>query len=221
VTVAAIEPALPDTPPPADLAPQSFAADLYDSLAPAASHDADYAWALLILCNAIGVMFQLVDDWVRDTQAGPGWSPLLDLNRCPSDALGWLGQFNGSRIPTGLTDAQQRAFIKDASAFRRGTPAAMIAAVQATLTGTQTVTLVERDGDPYYLTVQTIASETPDQAKTHAAILSQKPGGIVLGTFTPAVGVQTWATFQTKAADWSGEETKYTIWSNGLWAVPN
>jgi hypothetical protein len=210
---------MPDVDPPADLTPDAFSGDLYDSLAPVAAVDDDYAWALLILCNAIGTMYQMVDDWVRDQPEGPGWSLLLDLNRCPPEALAWLGQFVGVRIPVGLTDAQQRAWILSMPGFKRGTPAAMIAAVQATLTGTKTVTLVERDGDPYALTVKTIPAETPNQTQTTNAILSQKPAGLTLGTAS-ATGTQTWATLKTKNATWAIEVSKYTIWSNALWAIP-
>ena len=205
--------------PPAGLQPSSFAAALYDSMAPVAMQDSQHAWSLLILCNAIGQMYQLVDDWVRDQPAGPGWSLLLDLNRCPLIALGWLGQFVGVRIPAGLTDAQQRAWIASTPGFKRGTPAAMIAAVQATLTGTKSVTLVERDGDPYNLTVKTLTGETPNQTATSNAIASQKPAGIVLGAYTPAA-TQTWATMKTKNATWAAEQTKYTNWSNTLWNIP-
>jgi hypothetical protein len=209
----------PPTPPPVPpgLTPQAFAADLYQALAPLTAQEPYNGFSLLILCNAIGVMFQMVDDWVRDQPQGPGWSLLLDINRCPTEALGWLGQFVGVRIPGSLTDAQQRAWILSMIGFRRGTPAAMIAAVQATLTGTKTVTLVERDGDPYALTVKTIAGETTPA--TSAAILSQKPAGITLGT-TGTGGVQTWGTLKTRNATWAVELGKYGNWSNALFAIP-
>jgi len=204
---------------PAGLQPSSFAATLYDSMAPLAAQDSIYNWSLLILCNAIGQMYQLVDDWVRDQPAGLGWTILLDLNRCPTYALAWLGQFVGVRIPAGLTDAQQRAWILSTPGWKRGTPAAMVAAVQATLTGTKSVTLVERDGDPYNLTVKTLTAETPNPTATANAIASQKPAGLVLGTYTPAA-TQTWATMKTKNTTWAAEQTKYTIWSNTLWNLP-
>ena len=169
-----------DVLPPTSLLPDTFAARLYAMLEPLAQLDADAGWSLLILVNALGGHFQEVEDWVRDTPQGPGWSALLDLTRAPSEALGWLGQFAGVRIPDGLTDAQQRAWIKSTTGFWRGTLSALVGAAQHTLTGTQTVLFRERDGDPYALTVLTYASETPDVAATEAAILAQKPAGIVL-----------------------------------------
>src|SRR5215471_3803868 len=85
--------------PPADLAPATFAGRLYDMLEPLAEQDPQAGWSLLILCNAIGTAYQLVEDLVRDTAAGPGWSSLMDVARCPYDALPWLAQFAGVRIP--------------------------------------------------------------------------------------------------------------------------
>jgi hypothetical protein len=201
--------------PPADLLPESFANDLYESVGPVAREDPVFLWSLLILCNAIGVMYQLVDEWVRDTEEGPGWSLLVDLDRCPPGALDWLGQFVGVRLPGGLTPEEKRIWIKDASGFRRGTVKAMIAAVQLTLTGEQSVSLIERDGDPYYLTVAYDPAESPDQGRTMQAILSQKPAGLVLGT-RPA-GIQTWDEFKARQPTWAGEMTIYDDWQEALW----
>lgn len=177
-------------PPPADLTPESFAERLYVALAPVASQDPSVGWALLIYCNAIGQMYQLLDDLMRDSPEGPGWSGLMDLERCPDVALPWLGQFVGARIPIGLSDADQRAWVAGTSGWKRGTAASMIEGARATLTGSQRLIFRERDGaawgDPqkpevaYHLTAYSYATETPDPALTLSALLAQKPGGIVL-----------------------------------------
>jgi hypothetical protein len=70
-----------DFDPPDALVPESFAARMYVALAPLAQQDPQSAWSLLTLCNAIGTMFQLLDDFVRDSPDGPGWSALMDVNR--------------------------------------------------------------------------------------------------------------------------------------------
>jgi hypothetical protein len=57
----------------------------------------------------------------------------------------------------------------------------MQAAVAATLTGSQSVSVLERvGGDPYALTVVVRTSETPDSAATLAAAMTQKPIGLIL-----------------------------------------
>jgi Phage tail protein (Tail_P2_I) len=169
----------PPTPPP-DLAPDSFAARLYAALGPLAQRDPEAAWSLLIYVNAIGTMFQVLDVYVRDTPEGPGWSPLLDLDRCPAEALPYLAQFVGVRLLPGATEEESRARIASTDGFKRGTPAAMRGAAIDTLTGAKRVVFRERYGDPYALDVLTFTSETPDPAMTLRALVSQKPGGIVL-----------------------------------------
>jgi len=132
--------AAPLVDPPSTLIPETFAARLYGMLAPLAQWDAGNAWSLLILCNAIGVQFQLVEEWVRDTPDGaPGWSLLVDLERCPPEALAWLAQFVGVRLVPGASEDQNRARIASTDGFRRGTRDALIGAARATLTGAGTV----------------------------------------------------------------------------------
>jgi hypothetical protein len=177
--------------PPAELAPDTFAGRLYDMLEPLAEQDPVAGWSLLILCNAIGTGYQLVEDLVRDTPDGPGWSALMDADRCPYEALPWLAQFAGVRIPAGLVDdADRRAWVESTDGFNRGTRDALIGAAKATLTGAQRLVFRERDGAAhgypaapevaYVLTVYSYATETPDPTATLNALLAQKPGGIVL-----------------------------------------
>lgn len=206
--------AQPRDDPPAALTPDTFAGRLYDALAPLASLDPDNAWSLLILCNAIGTMFQEVEDIVRDSPDGPGWSELMDLNRCPPEALGWLGQFAGVRIPPYLTEAQQRAWVAGTDGFHRGTVASMIASCQATLTGTKTVLFRERVGGPttapayaYYLSVFTYTAETPNPAATQAALLAQKPGGLVL--VYQAITGQTYQSLKTGYATYNAVKAAF------------
>jgi len=154
---------------------------LYAALDPLAWLDEDYGWALAILTGSVGSMFDEVDGLARDTPEGVGWSSVLDLYRCPDAWLPWLGQFVGALVPVGATADAARAQIAGLSGFGRGRREAIIAAAQATLTGNKTVYLQERyGGDAYILAVRTIASETPSAAATQAAVLSQKPGGLVL-----------------------------------------
>jgi hypothetical protein len=177
--------------PPDELLPEAFAARLYGMLAPLAQQDFDAAWSLLILVNAIGGMYELVEEWVRDTPDGVGWSLLVDLDRCPPEALPWLGQFVGVRIPPALSsDADKRDWVASTDGFNRGTRDALIGAAKATLTGQQRLIFRERDGaawgdpDPpdvaYHLTTYSYATETPNPTATLNALLAQKPGGIVL-----------------------------------------
>lgn len=103
---------------------------------------------------------------------------LYDVERTPHPA--WLGQLGGVVVPRGATLEQARDLVRSQRASRRGTPAAIIAAARSALTGTRTVTLRERDGSPWRLTLVTYAAETPDPARVLAAVAQEKPAGIVL-----------------------------------------
>jgi hypothetical protein len=154
---------------------------LRERTAPLAPDDADYDYAHAKLCEAIMVMFAQVGDvWDPPDPAPPG-APLLDPELTPDWALPWTAQLVGVRLPAGATPDQARALIIGTSAWQRGTPAAIKLAAALFLTNTRTVFFRERDaGDPYALEVVTLASETPDPAQVEAAILTQKPAGIVL-----------------------------------------
>jgi hypothetical protein len=141
-------------------------------------------WWLLQVCESIMGRLQPIEDIVRDTDDGPGWSPVMDVNRAPSDWLGWLAQFAGKTLKQGLTDLAQRARIASTDGIDRGKPGAIVGAAQQLLTGAKTVYLVERNGSAWRLGVTTNAGETPNPDKVRTAILEQKPGGIVLATAT-------------------------------------
>jgi hypothetical protein len=169
----------------------SFAQDLYESIEPLAYADADNNYALAEYCVAIGEMFQIVEDLGRDQIIDdvqyPGWSVIMDIDRAPTDALGWLAQFVGVRTRTGLNDKDQRDRIKSTAGWSRGTVSALQGAISTYLTGTKTFVFRERyDRDnptidaPYYLDIVTYTAETPNPAAALQALMAQKPAGIIL-----------------------------------------
>lgn len=192
------------------------AEEIYARVAPLATDDAQYGWGMLTLCIALGLMRQPVATLVRDTADGdPGWSIILDIDRCPTYALPWLAQCVGARIPTGTDDATARQIIRAEQSFTRGRPASIVATIQRTLTGTRTVYMTERaDGDPYKLRVRTFDTETSSPAATQALIVAaQKPGGIVLDYGTVAAG--TYGHVATAEASYTRVQADYVTY-NGV-----
>lgn len=159
--------------------------ELYAALGPWARRDTESeSYRLLELCEAIGQLQQPVEDVARDTDDGPGWSIIVDLDRAPAEWLPFLAQFNGSRAKPGLDAAAQRDLIRHADGIQRGTPSAMRNAplpYLVTEAAAPYIGFYERiEGSAYRLGVVTLTAETPDPAAVEAAIRAQKPGGIVL-----------------------------------------
>jgi len=163
--------------------PESFTQSLVDQLEPMFYADPVNGNALLIYLTGLGnELFQEVQDWSSDTDLGqPGYSILLDATRVPDEAIAYLAQFVGVQVTKGMSYADQRTQLVGLANWKRGTVAAIQAAPLPFLTGSQTVIVKERfNNNPYALEVMTYASETTDQNKVLAALISQKPAGLVL-----------------------------------------
>jgi hypothetical protein len=154
---------------------------IYQRVAPLAFADEQLGWALLILCGGLGKPHDLVHELVSDDADGdPGWSALLDPDRCPAQLLPFLAQCVGERIPAGETEEAARERCRTPQGMVRGTNAAIRAAAQRTLTGTKTVQILERTSSAYTLTVITLTAETPDPDRTERDLLAAKPAGLIL-----------------------------------------
>lgn len=158
-------------------------------------------------------------DLVRDRDEGPGWSILFDPDRAPSNALPYLAQFVGVELSNNMTDLERREAIKNPSGWRRGTPEALVDAVARTLTDTRKVIVIERhEGSAYKLWVRTLVVETPDEDATVAAILSQKPLGIVL-TYQSITGLS-WFDVDSENADWATVNATYDDLEEMVFTTP-
>jgi hypothetical protein len=119
--------------------------------------DKDDSGELLAWIAGIGEMMQVIDSVAADQvmpdgSVAPGWSQVLDIDRCPTYALPWLGQFVGARIPTGLRDDQMRWMILNSPGWGRGAVDSIAAAANLFLRSGFTATITERlGGDAYAL----------------------------------------------------------------------
>jgi hypothetical protein len=199
----------------------TVAADMYEALAPVAWDDANQGYALLHYVTAYSMGLETPDLYVRDTpELGlPGWGILLDVDNAPAEALGWLGQFVGVTLIPGQTEDEHRVRISNTDGFKRGKPSSIRSAAAKHLTGTKTVIFRERYDitdplvdSPGHLTIFTFAPETPDAALVEAAILEQKPAGIILH-YEVRDGMD-WATLVADTPLWSDVVTDYTSWAD-------
>lgn len=161
---------------------------IYNEISPIAYGDAANDYVLAHFCEGWTKAMILLESVVRDTDAGPGWSSVMDPNTAPSIFLDWLAQFVGVKIVMGESEVSKRTRINAMEGLRRGGPDAIKAAVQRTLTGTKAVLFNEREGgNAWKLGIATLTSETPSTADTISAILTQKPAAITLD-YTAAAG---------------------------------
>lgn len=162
--------------------PDTFAQSLVKLLQPMMYDDANHGNALAVYLGALGDnLFQEIEDWASDTDLGqPGYSLLLDADRVPDKAIPWLAQFVGVTITKGLPAADQRSQLKGLTNWKRGTVDALQAAPLPYLTGSKTVIIKERFTGAYNFEVITYTSETPDSASVLAALIAQKPAGLIM-----------------------------------------
>lgn len=194
---------------------------LYGYHAPIAQEDGSLNWDLLLWLETFGIWLQRVDDYIRDTDDGPGWSLVVDVDRCPEEALPYLAQFAGVSL-VGVSDpVAQRDKVRDRPNLKRGRPASILSAAQTHLTGAKTVLMQERfDDNAYQLLIRTFADETPDEAVTLADILTQKPGGIVLDYDTLAGTSPSWALLTATYANWTAVSTAFSTWQEVIDNTP-
>lgn len=197
----------------------SLGRTLFDALAPLnVDADGEENADLLAWCAAVCGPAEPIWDRLQETEDRPPWALLFDADECPAYALPWLSQFVGVRIEDQWSEEEIRAAIKNPSGWKRGTPEAIRLAARATLTGSKSVSIFERDGDAYNLTVRTLTSETPDEAATEAAILRQKPIGLLLDY--QAIAGQTWADVVSNHADWDEVTDTYATWEQMVATPP-
>lgn len=136
------------------------------------------------------------------------WETLLDPNETPAEALAYLAQFVGVRPRPSWSEADLRSSISHPEGFRRGTRPTVLEAAKRTLTGTQSLFVIERvNGDPDAAFIRSFTGETPSAATTKAAIEDALPYGIVLDydVFTG----QTFATLDAAYASFNAVDAAY------------
>lgn len=94
----------------------------------------------------------------RAVDGRPGWAAVFDPDTCPDYALVWLAQLVGVKLDQRLSVPAQRAQIRERPYIRRGQPESIRGAARPWLLSGD-VTLIERDGGAYLLTVQYDAAQ--------------------------------------------------------------
>lgn len=185
-----------------------FAQQILNSLQPWLAHDP--AGVLQNLLQAYAAIAEQVFDIVQDVGSPDapatfqaGWSTLLDPDNCPAQFIPYGAQFVGVQIPPSTAPATARALWKAHAGFQRGTPAAIIAAAQLYLTGSQSVLLLERQGSSgplaaYEFVLQVRPEQVVSATQLQAAVDAVRPAGV------------TWTLVQTDGITWGAETHTWT-----------
>lgn len=163
---------------------------LYTDLEPVMRGDGEStSWAGLKFVESLARRLDDVEVLARDVGETPGWAVVLQSATAPVNYLEWLAQFVGVSWGSTPTEADRRARIAAREGQARGTKAAMESAIKSTLTEPKQVFITEKwGGDHYALRVVTFTAQTPSEPATRAAILRQKPAGLILTYDVVAAG---------------------------------
>ncbi len=114
------------------------------------------------------------------SETARGWAGAFDLATTPDPR--WLGKATGTDVPADLDQESAREFIQHRAHWRRGTTAALAAAISSRLQGSRRVDIYERDGSPWRVRIRVQSGDLGDAtlADLAAAAAPQKPVGIVL-----------------------------------------
>ena len=114
--------------------------------------------------GGIGELFQEVEDYARDTPAGPGWSGLVDVERAPLKGLPWLAQFVGVQLDFDDTDEGLRQQVRGHDRWGRGTPLSIIGPASHWIPGGSRIYMSERNSTPWHITFILVDVAGPDQS---------------------------------------------------------
>jgi hypothetical protein len=176
-----------------------FWENLLEQIQPLAYDDDDTNGSVRVLTQAVGTMWQDMEEIIRDELADPddpnpggitpGYGTVMDVDEAPESWLPWLAQFVGVTIPQGLIREQMENLILGVGGMWRCTPKAIEEAVRTTLTGEKHLLMVERfEGKAYKVLIVTFKKQTPHEAETKRIAEEAMPGG----TFVVYVCVEGW-----------------------------
>lgn len=185
-----------------------LAAALYGSLVPGMEDESDPTAEdlseLFEFCTAFARPVDIIYEIAQNR-----WQDVLDPVETPAEALPWLAQFVGVIAEPSWLTSELRSAIERPAGFARGTVGAIREAIERTSSVEDpAVIFVERfGGNAYHLFIRTLDSETPSEDATRAAILAEKPGGIILNY--EASDSQTFFQLDTDHADFAAVLTDY------------
>ncbi len=176
-------PTAPPLPPPADTGANLWEL-LYFSLGFHVEDDEANGYPLRRFCEGWCAPLQSLYDIVRERADMPAFGILFDVDLCPAACLPYLAQYVGVVLTPEMTEAQMRNEIREPTGWARGREPAIRIAGLRTLrpVGAEPLVFVirPRTPEPGVHYIRTLASQTPDEERTRAALRAALPAWEVL-----------------------------------------
>lgn len=204
----------------------------YEEMEPVAKpYDEAAGWPLLKFLHAYFMPMQKIDDIVRDTDEGPGWSILFDPDRCPARYLAFPAMFAGVVLRPNMTEEEKRSRIKNRDGLKRCTPGAIVQAAKDNLD--PAIPMEQRDvilrerynpadplvDSPGHFQIITYTAQTPDPDAVLAAIRQHKDVDFVM--HYDVVDGQDWQQLVNDFGTWQDVVTAYPTWQDVIEDTPS
>lgn len=175
---------------------------------------------------AIASMWAQTDQYLEDPDNDiVAFQAMFDVDIAPFEALPWLAQCVGERIPVGYDDQQARDWIRNSPKWIRGTPQGIWNAVKRVLAPGAVMQMRERwnantgAADPDWISIFTWADQTPDVNLVEQALRRNVPADI-LYYYATQTSV-TWGALTAAASSWAALNADYgPAWSDVRGATP-
>lgn len=176
--------------------------------------------------QAIASMWAQTDQYLEDPDNDiVAFQAMFDVDIAPFEALPWLAQCVGERLPVGYNDQQARDWIRNSPKWIRGTPQGIWNAVKRVLAPGASMQMRERwnantgTADPDWISILTWASQTPDTNLVLSVLRRNVPADIMYTYTTQALA--TWGSFHGAVANWGAFQTQYgPTWANVQSSTP-
>lgn len=153
--------------------------------------------------------------YLEDWAGAPGWSQLIDIERCPDYALPWLAQFVGSSIPSNSTMNRQQMVqhIKSLSGFNRATSSAIVQQLIQVINSQliNTVTPLSQSQVIVMENTQTVSYVVTAASSSGTTITYTCQNSLTAGTVVSIAGLSTTAFNLTNATVATASTTQFTV----------
>jgi hypothetical protein len=161
---------------------------LYQRVLPLFAEDEKFGFFGKHLCDALMAMMQGLDQILIDSDSNPGWTSIADPVTCPEAWLPWCAQLLGVVLPPDLTAEQQRSYIIEHPAQKRGTRESLLTFIHERAPSAQVIERENPNGEAkaYWFLIVAAPNEFAEAIQTTGNVVK----GSAKVTFTHTAGMR-------------------------------